>query len=151
MKIKIESVRSEVFSKEVNNEVATFNKTKCKRTDYLKCDTRSSQFLTALSDILGIMLDRVILEAFHQYLEQASLVTQTYVEGKRYIGRCGCESVVDVYGDVVTRSNLGGGDYNQAHDELKTMANSISGQAEPHNIFYGKISGERIERYMNLH
>ena len=106
--IEIESVRSELLTKEVYSEDATFKNTTRERTAYQQVDNLSSQFLTALPDVLGIMSDRVILEAFHQYLGQASPAMRPYIGSVHYIGRMGCEAKVDPYGDIVARTCLGG-------------------------------------------
>ena len=103
------------------------------------------------------MLDRVILEAFHQYLGQASPAMRQFFGTTHYIGRWGKEDVVDAYGDVVARSYLREGDWIRGHDELKMMTNAIFRQAsfattvEVPNIFHGKVPADCIERYLNLH
>ena len=103
------------------------------------------------------MSDRVILEAFHQYLGKPSPVMQPYTGSTHFIGRMGREAVVDVYGDVVARSCLRGGDFIRAHEELKMMTNAVFTQGgftttvEPPNIFHGKVPPDCIEKYVNLH
>lgn len=57
------------------------------------------------------MSNRVILEAFHQYLGQASPAMRPFVGTTQYIGRYGKEDVVDEYGDVVARCSIKGGDW----------------------------------------
>ena len=106
--IELESVRSELLTKEVYSEDATFANTKRERTAYLQCDNLSSQYLTALPDVLGIMTDKVILEAFHQYLGQPSPAIRPFLYRTHYIGRRGMEDEVDTYGDVVDRTMLNG-------------------------------------------
>jgi len=127
--IEIESVRSEILSNDVRSVNATFNKTNRECTLYLQIDNLSCQFLIALPDVLGIMSDKVMLEAFHQYLGQESPAMRPYLSGDHFIGRRGCEQVVDRYGDAVARSNLQGGDFIRAHEELKHMMSSIFRQA----------------------
>ena len=124
---------------------------------YTQVDELSCQFLTALPDVLGIMSDKVILEAFHQYLGQASPAMRPYLNGDHFIGRRGYEQVVDKYGDSVAACNLRGGDYHRTHDEIQYMYNAIFKQAryatsvQPPNIFHGKVPGECIDKYLTLY
>lgn len=97
--------------------------------------------MTALG--LGIMLDRVILEAFHQYLGQPSPVMRPYIGSIHYIRRMGCETKVDEHGDISARSCLQGGNGMRAYEFATTV--------EPHNIFDGKVPADCIQRYINLH
>jgi len=75
----MESIRSEILNKEVRSVDATLNKTNRECTAYLQVDELSTQFLTALPDVLGIMSDKVILEAFHQYLGRPSPIMKPYI------------------------------------------------------------------------
>lgn len=100
---------------------------------------------------MGIMLDKVMLEAFHLYLGQASSVMRPYFNGDHFILRRGYEQVVDEYRDSVAALNLRDGHYHRAHDNLKLMSNAIFCQArfsssvEPLNIFHGKVTGDLYE------
>lgn len=76
--IEIELNRLEIFNKEAQSVDATLKKTNRERTSYLQVDKLSSQFLTALPDVMGIMSNNVILEAFHQYLGRLSPIMRPY-------------------------------------------------------------------------
>ena len=93
--IELESVRAENLSRQVNQANTTFTNSRRECMAYLQCDNLSTQFLTALPDVLGIMSDRIILEAFHQYLGQESPVMKAYLHTDHYIGRRGHEQIVD--------------------------------------------------------
>ena len=154
--IEMESIRSEILNKEVRSVDATLNKTNRECTAYLQVDELSTQFLTALPDVLGIMSDKVILEAFHQYLGRPSPIMKPYTHQQHFIGRKGYEQVVDEYGDSVAASNLRGGDYIRAHNEIQTMINAIFRQAgfstsiQPPNIFHGKVPNLCLKKYLKL-
>ena len=66
--IEIEGLRFETLSKKVLSNDATFNLNPRERLVFSQVDTLSSQFLTALPDVLGIINDDAILEFFHQQL-----------------------------------------------------------------------------------
>jgi len=100
-------MRSELLAKEIYSEDASCINTKRKLTACQQCNNLSSQFLTALPDVLGIMSNQVILEAFHQCIGQASPAMRPFVGTTHYIGRYGKEAVDDEYGDVVARSSIG--------------------------------------------
>ena len=102
------------------------------------------------------MTDKVILEAFHQYLGQPNPEMRPFLYQTHYIGRKGTEDEVDQYGDVVARMMLNDGDFVKAHDGLKLMMNAIFRQAgfsttiEPPNLFHGKVPGDCIKAYLRL-
>ena len=124
---------------------------------FSQIDTLSSQFLIALPDVLGIINDDAILECFHQHLGLPRPAMCPYVDTPHYIGRRGREMVVDVYGDVVARAMMSGGDFIRSHEELKGMMAAIfrqSGYAvsvEPPNIFHGKVPVIYLKRYLDNH
>ena len=49
------------------------------------------------------MSDKLILEAFHQYLGHAGPAMGPFIHTPHYIGRKGRHDVVDNFGDVVAR------------------------------------------------
>ena len=70
-----------------------------------------------------------------------------------YIGRRGREQKVDIYGDVVARSEMRGGDFRRSHEELKILFDSILKNAgfyttlEARNIFQGKVNAAVLDGY----
>ena len=71
---------------------------------YTEIDDISTQFLTTLPDVLGIMSDKVVLEAFHRYLGLEIPATRPFISRPHWIGRRGKEQYVDAYGDAVARA-----------------------------------------------
>ena len=154
---EIEGLRFETISKKVLTNDATFNLNPRERLAFSQVDTLSSQFLTALPDVLGIINDDAILECFHQHLGLHSPAMKPYVDTPHYIGRKGREMEVDVYGDVVARAMMPGGDFIKSHEELKRMMAAIFRQSgfavsvEPPNIFHGKIPVTYLNKYLDNH
>ena len=155
--IEIEQTRFQDLEKRIGTVVATSNINPRERLSFLQTDSLSNQFITALPDILGIMKDEILLEAFHQYLGQPSPAMKPFIHQPHYIGRRSRNQVVDKYGDSVARSFLLGGDFIRAHNELETLVKKIFQRAglqttmQPLNIFHGKIPGPAMARYNSLH
>ena len=136
---------------------AAFNTKPLKRISFLESCDLSTQFLTALPDVIGIQGYKDLIETVHTYLGQPSPGMKPYTSTTHHIGRRGHEEVVDQYGDVVARCNLKGGDFWRAHEEIQNIVRDMMkkvGMAvstHPPNIFNGKIPGPVLDRYLNLH
>jgi len=77
--IEIETMRSQILKKKLGTFVATSNITPHERLVYLQTDSFSSQFITYLPDMLGIISDSVFIGSFHQFLGLPSPVMQPFM------------------------------------------------------------------------
>ena len=157
--IELELTRYKVLEQRMMTEEtdATFNTKPRERLSFLESCDLSNQFLTALPDVIGIQGDKVLIEAAHTYLGQPSPGMKPYTNTTHYIGRRGHEEVVDQYGDVVARCSLKGGDFWRAHEDIQNIVRDMMKKAgmavstHPPNIFHGKIPGQLLDKYLNLH
>jgi len=105
-------------------------------------DSLSTQFFTALPDILGILTDLVILEAFHQHLGLHIPVMTPFLHRHHFIVQHGHQAVVDQYRDTAEHANIRGGDWLRAHKKIKGTTGAFFRQTgfstniEPPNIFH---------------
>ena len=71
-----------------------------------------------------IMADNALAEIFAVHLALPSPAMRAFTGDDNrpyYIGRRGREQKVDIYGDVVARSEMRGGDFQHSHEELKIL------------------------------
>lgn len=106
------------------------------------------------------MPDDSFVETFATYLGMPSPAMRAFtLDPTRpyFIGRSGREQKVDIYGDVVARAEVRGGDFRRSHDELKILFNGMLKHAgfyttlEARNMFQGKIDARYLDSYCTQH
>ncbi len=134
-----------------------FTPTDRERLIYSNCDTFSAQFVVALPYPLGILPDKVLLEAFAQYMAQPSPAMRPFTQpGREYfISRDRKEQPADKYGDAVARVEVNGGDHIRLHEQLKICWNGMMRKAGfattmvARNIFHGSVEWEYLKKYVD--
>jgi len=117
--------------------------------------TYSAQFVAALPCLLGIMHNRVLHEAFTQYLALPSPAMVPFCDPllPHWIGRAGKVQLVDEYGDSVARTEVNGGDWIRLHEQLKGLWDDIFRKGgfyttkEARNIFHGIVPWKFLKLY----
>ena len=80
--IEMESARYKVLEQKMlkgEEANATYQIKQRERESFLEADALSTQFLTALPDVLGIQHDKIITETVHTYLGQPSPCMRPYM------------------------------------------------------------------------
>ena len=97
------------------------------------------------SQPIGIMPDETLIEIFATYLGLPSPAMRVFTQDENkpyYIGRTGCEQKADIYGDVVARAEIRGGDFRRSHDEIKILFNGIL----KHAGFYTTLEARNMRK-----
>ena len=103
------------------NNTDTYNISTRECLSYMQSDNLSVQFVTALPDVLGIMQDKIFLEAISQYLGQPSPAMKPFTHKPYYIGKRSKAQVVDEYGDAVARAQIKGGHFLKSHNQIEKI------------------------------
>jgi len=89
------------------------------RLAWFNHDEISKQFLRALPNHNGMMLNNVMREAVRNYLGLPSFILKCFADGNNFIGRN--KAVVDPYEIFVKNAMLLQGDYIRIHGMIQTM------------------------------
>jgi len=89
------------------------------RLAWFNRDETSQQFLRALPNHDGMMLNNVMREALRNYLGLPSFILEGFADENDFIGRN--KAVVDLYGTSVKNAMLLQGDYIRMHGTIQTM------------------------------
>ena len=134
--------------------------TKQRMAHHLNQQTENALFLTTQIPTvhiswLRIMQDRVLHEAFGQYLALPSPAMVPFCDPllPHWIGRAGNEQLVEKYGDLVARAEVNGGDWIRSHEQLNGLWDDIFRKGgfyttkEARNIFYGIVPWKFLKLY----
>ena len=121
------------------------------RLAWFNHDEISQQFLRALPNQDGIMLNNVFGETIRNYFGMPSFILEGFADGNHFIGRN--KAVVDPYGVAVKNAMLLQGDYIRMHGTIQAMIMDMLKRAkvwavrEPQHIFHGLVPSEYLRRY----
>ena len=121
------------------------------RLAWFNHDEISQQFLKAIPNQDGIMLNNVMREAVRNYLGLPSFILEGFADVNHFIGRN--KAILDPYGISVKNSMLLQGDYIQMHGMIQTMIMDMLKKAkvwvvrEPQHKFHGLVPTEYLRRY----
>ena len=123
-------MRATVFTQQVIRNEATANINKYKQLTYLKYKSLSFQFLTSLTDFLGILTDPVILEVFNQHLGCHIPAMVPLLHCTHFIKHHNYQILVDQSGDIFASVNIRGDNWIQNHEEIKETMEAVSLQID---------------------